>query len=287
MIRSKSLCSPRIVSSALPTERKNIKTAQKVYIWESSIPQEWKQNKSVKLELIHVSQTNKNKNTLDFLVETQKYINKICGRSLDQIRNNQLISPLLNLAIEKSGTSNIPRRKRKSTTQNMSILAEGSKGLFISELSPPKTNTLASKSYLSPRSISFQKLASKSQIITTKKQPIPLIVNQLGTDFLHRVNSEQHIIHSYSIPNGFKLQKPSTSNSILLSPRSQDEQMGTFLNRFENSNRVPYKVPRSREGVNGWKLSARRTRGKRENTVSSIYRKMKSSSERLIHTANQ
>mmetsp|Transcript_3170 Transcript_3170/g.2904 ORF Transcript_3170/g.2904 Transcript_3170/m.2904 type:complete len:133 (-) Transcript_3170:112-510(-) len=132
----------------------------------------------------------------------------------------------------------------------MSSLADAPKGLFISELSPPKTNTLASKSYLSPRSISFQKLASKSQIIT-KKQPIPLMVNQLGSDFLHRVNSEQHIINSYSIPNGFKLQKPSTSNSIILSPRSQDEQMGTFLNRFENSNRVPYKVPKSREGVNG------------------------------------
>lgn len=47
-----------------------------IYIWDSSIPEKWREIAGND-HFIHISQSNKAKNTLEFLTETQRYIHNI------------------------------------------------------------------------------------------------------------------------------------------------------------------------------------------------------------------
>lgn len=51
---------------------------KKIYIWQSSIPEKWKKIAGEDY-FVHISKSNRAKNTLEFLQETQRYIVKIRG----------------------------------------------------------------------------------------------------------------------------------------------------------------------------------------------------------------
>ena len=51
---------------------------KKIYIWQSSIPEKWKKIAGED-HFVHISKSNRAKNTLEFLQETQRYIVKIRG----------------------------------------------------------------------------------------------------------------------------------------------------------------------------------------------------------------
>lgn len=87
-----------------PKPLKNTSFAAIEYIWPSSIPYSWDKIMN-KYNISRVKIKKSNRNTLGFLEETQKYINKICNpevseqKILSKDKKKSLALPLLNKPI--------------------------------------------------------------------------------------------------------------------------------------------------------------------------------------------
>lgn len=115
--------------------------SRKIYIWEASIPDKWKEIAGEDY-FVHISKSGKAKNTLEFMSETQRYIHKI--RSTIESGNKPISFPhhiftkkrkLKEKLFEKRSEENSPSEQRKS------LINYKSESIIGRELIKPKVQT--------------------------------------------------------------------------------------------------------------------------------------------------
>jgi hypothetical protein len=196
-----------------------------VYMWRTSIPEKWLKIKGDK-GFQHVSETGKNKNTMDFLNSNQKYINAISDH------RTRALSKISVLSSRKS----TPRSTRelhivpgelKNSQLSLGEIKNNSSDPNPNDLSKPISYSIPSKgkrlvSYSSLKSILLElpSITHKSKMKTNHSVPKMLIA----------VKKQN--------PAAFKF---------------KNSELDLFFQRFEKKNQgFGDYIPR--KGINGWKL---------------------------------
>ncbi|CAG9328118.1 unnamed protein product [Blepharisma stoltei] len=224
---------------------KENKPAQ-VYNWKSSIPERWIEIKGLD-HFKHVSEASNIKNTLDFLIASQKYINKISQPALEKYHS--------------------PKEHKSKKSLKPKTSKDQGKQVF-------EFNTPISK-HLDPERIPIKPLKSKSSF-TARQWPKKRFTNSLKTKYLIKskfFQFEDYLIHEneslpyiqpvadkytitkFALPNGLvSAHKENGEPDIKNISTQSNPRLEEFLKRFEKKSST-INTPKERKGVNGWKLT--------------------------------
>ena len=216
-----------------------------VYMWRTSIPDKWVKIKG-KTAFQHVSETNKNKSTLDFLRTNQKYIRAIADTRAKSPQN-----------VESHITSRAPSQATSRIHSPRSPMPEiSSMSQFLNDSAIPKQNPLGS-SYNSP----LLKLNYPEIKIEEFKKSIPysipiieqkLIASASMKSFTFdgpETKPDNYIVNKYSLPKVLITMKKKSENQPSFKNHTVNEFLRRFHKRSDSMNRaVQRRVP------NGWKL---------------------------------
>ncbi|CAG9313495.1 unnamed protein product [Blepharisma stoltei] len=242
------------------------------YVWASSIPQRWKDLKGNSY-FLHISQTSRPKDTLEFLRESQKYIDEIRGTAKKEIELEDTHKSHKSLASRQSFMKKTnftsPSHEIRSVYRNtLSPSIRSDDELYMSakpfEWNTPK-NVFAQKTANehSPESLVWRKskvdfkAKRKNKLIKRKNyspdlSEIEFQLNQSPfaiTPIFYETNLLNLATPHRLIPSG--IATPRYANNT---PTFLDLNLAQYLNRFEGSNKNAHPTPLINKNFPGRKL---------------------------------
>jgi hypothetical protein len=197
--------------------------------WLSSIPDRIKMQKNS--EIKHISQTNRSKNTKEFLERNQAYINNITDS-----RNH---TPTI-------GNSSNQSRKSTPDRSNLSEKSGNNKNSLQLELpSNKKVKKILTKKN---KNVEEQDSGLK-QVEKLKFSDANSSVKNFEPD-LPKADTERYIGKDFSIPKSLNKRKKEIKQKI----RFKNQEVDKFINRFSKKTKTVLPLPKVRSGPNGWKL---------------------------------
>ena len=209
----------------------------KLYVWKSSIPQKWLDIKGNSY-FEHVNDTNKPHTTIQFLKETQKYINYICTGDRKIKSQYKEIKPTTHSPIPPSHFVASPPKLTppQSPTENL-------------RQSHPRTSKPTVS--LTQRSGSIATSTTPPSYFSISRCPSQ---STLPSDSRQEMNSDpsSYAVHRFAIPNGISsFPKLKSSNSERTIPHND---FNEFSHRFDKR-KVDFIPVRLSRGFSGYKLT--------------------------------
>lgn len=228
-----SQISKRIPTSNRPWKEKPL--IPSVYIWKSSLPESLIKEQGEKA-FKHISQTTRNKNTLDFLKRNQKYMRIIA----DSHRHTP--SMRISLAQSRISTPHLVNRSKEKEDHQFSTLLS----VF------PQNSIENINSSLLTKSQSQQDFPDDFTLNTAKRLRIQTDLVKSVIEFepdLPNYEREKFIVNRFSLPKLLVGTRKAGKSKI----NFKNQEVNNFINRFEKKDKVIL-TNKVRLGVNGWKL---------------------------------
>lgn len=213
-----------------------VSVTQILYMWKTSLPHHWKQMPHRPLQ--HVKGANNNKrDTLEFLRETQQYI--------DSIRK-----PMPTSAREVERTISPRQRSSSPKTRPTDTQAEVGEGrIQVGGLMPSRL--LRTETLDSPVMSAREAPTTSHTLQRVLTVPSSLIEAGFGTSSDPSCH-EEHVVHSYLRPHSLVPlpKRPPKSRQL---QRLCALEVQSFMSRFDRKREAEV-VPAARKGMQGWKL---------------------------------
>ena len=212
----------------------------KIYIWKGSIPESLIKHQGEDA-FQHISTTGRNKNTLDFLKSSQKYMNTI-ALPVELVPSRS--SSLSHSHIDPNDLA-LPQALTEETRVNSHI--------DTIENHRSKLNKSKSEENF------HDKVKDRDNIIFTLNHNNGKSLNSMKKFNLQlpKRDDDQYIITKFSLPKILIGPKKNENKQIIFNNRSIDK----FINRFEKKKEL-FPVPNYRNGTNGWKLIEKKSKNK-------------------------
>ena len=208
-----------------------------VYMWSSSIPEKWLKIKG-KQAFQHISKTDKNKNTLEFLTTNQKYINSIADP------RSQLISNQTSAVTSRIQSPRSTKKTSINLNNNINqVLLQYNSERFLSLPESPLPEVNITKKLEKDTNVFQYEIPENNKKLVKTGSLSTFVIG------IPEKKPEQYIVNKYSRPNALIKAQKKQEDEIEFKNRT----VSNYIKRFgKKSDTFSTLLPR--RGVNGWKL---------------------------------
>ena len=225
-----------------------------IYNWETSIPTKWKKIKGEKY-FVSIKKTSRPKNTMEFIAETQKYIDNISNPYKNSL-NSQVIKKRT-MSLSNKEPQKEPRPLKTTQQKQNPVPKQTTKLTSETKIQQSKPNLLKN-SILDSANLQTSKTHHSLSKFHEPRNSVKLkdfaFVKKDREEQTDTTSTQNYLINKYSFPKGLQcLRRSNTITKSKLIPPIQE-----FITRFDHKTKKAT-PPVIKKGLNGWKLTSKRT----------------------------